>query len=199
MHNVLPPQTNSSPLTALVNPLAVDNLLSPDPRLPSSPFANTPLINPLPAVTSSDAAPQPFTANTEVYILELEGGRVYVGSSKDINRRIAQHTAGSGSAYTRAYKPTGVRLPRLGNVAGSGDAAERDETLRYMHQRGIQYVRGWRFSQVAMKTEEFMEAEANIRELFNLCRRCGYQGHFINRCKATYDRWGMQCSALNKP
>lgn len=127
---------------------------------------------------------------TSVYILELEQGRVYVGSSRDVRRRVEQHVSGKGSAYTRVYKPTGVLLPRLGNVGGDGDAAERDETLRYMMLRGIPYVRGWKFAQVVMGPAEYDEAEANIRELFNLCRRCGYQGHFITHCKANFDRHG---------
>jgi predicted GIY-YIG superfamily endonuclease len=125
-----------------------------------------------------------------VYVLELEDGRVYVGSSKDIPRRISQHASGAGSAYTRIYKPTGVQLPRLGNIEGDGDAAERDETLRYMMLRGIPYVRGWKFSRVDMPPEEFEEAESNIRELFDLCRRCGYKGHFCTHCRATFDRLG---------
>jgi len=128
--------------------------------------------------------------SASVYILELEQGRVYVGSSRDVKRRVEQHVAGTGSAYTRVYKPTGVLLPRLGNVGGDGDAAERDETLRYMMLRGIPYVRGWKFAQVVMPPAEFDEAEANIRELFNLCRRCGYQGHFMTQCKANFDRCG---------
>jgi predicted GIY-YIG superfamily endonuclease len=130
------------------------------------------------------------TPKTDVYVLELEDGRVYVGSSKDVPKRISQHAAGSGSAYTRMYRPTGVRLPRLGNVEGEGDAAERDETLRYMMVRGIQYVRGWKFVRVDMPSEESDEAEANIRELFDLCRKCGGKGHFCTRCKATIDRLG---------
>lgn len=137
----------------------------------------------------------PKPSKTSVYILELQDGRVYVGSSKDVERRMAQHAAAQGSAYTRVYRPTGVRLPRLGNVSGEGDAAERDETLRYMFQRGIPFVRGWKFTQVAMPPEEFEEAEANIRELFDLCRRCGYKGHFINQCRATFDRWGKPCES----
>ena len=36
---------------------------------------------------------------------------------------------GTGSAFTKAFPPTGNLLPRLGNVRGNGDAAERDETL----------------------------------------------------------------------
>jgi predicted GIY-YIG superfamily endonuclease len=135
----------------------------------------------------------PLKAELEVYILELEEGRVYVGSSRNLDRRIDQHKGGFGSAFTKVYRPTGVRLPRLGNISGDGDAAERDETLRYMYQRGIPFVRGWKFTQVAMPPEEFEEAEANIRELFELCRKCGYKGHFITQCKATFDRWGKEC------
>jgi predicted GIY-YIG superfamily endonuclease len=137
---------------------------------------------------------------TSVYILELEGGRVYVGSSKNVTRRISQHNAGTGSAFTRLYKPTGVLLPRLGNVFGDGDAAERDETLRYMFLRGIPLVRGWKFTQVIMPFSDFDEAESNIRELFDLCRCCGRPGHFMSQCTATVDRWGRECKrSFNKP
>ena len=82
---------------------------------------------------------------------------------------------------------------------GDGDAAERDETLRYMMLRGISYVRGWRYSQVVMPASDFRDAggaEANICELFNLCLRCGYQGHFMTQCLANFDRWGED---LRKP
>jgi predicted GIY-YIG superfamily endonuclease len=146
------------------------------------------------AVTAIPLIPPrlPPCPKTSVYILELEDGRVYVGSSRDVPRRVSQHASGSGSAYTRVYRPTGVLLPRLGNVEGDGDAAERDETLRYMMLRGIPFVRGWKFARVDMTGEEFVEAESNIRELFDLCRKCGYKGHFCTHCKATFDRLGNQ-------
>lgn len=147
--------------------------------------------HPLPVKTPVIPRRLPPLQKPTVYVLELEDGRVYVGSSKDVERRISQHMAGTGSAYTRVYRPTGVQLPRLGNVEGDGDAAERDETLRYMMQRGIPYVRGWKFARVDMPEEEFEEAEANIRELFDLCRRCGYKGHFCTQCRASFDRLGL--------
>lgn len=128
-----------------------------------------------------------------VYILELAQGRVYVGHSTDIKRRIQQHMAGQGSAFTKAFPPTGVLLPRLGRVTGSAEAAERDETLRYMFLRGIALVRGWRYVRVEMPDEEARDAEENIRELFDLCRRCGHPGHFITNCKANFDRLGRPC------
>lgn len=130
-----------------------------------------------------------------VYVLELALGRVYVGHSADVKRRIQQHMAGQGSAFTRAFPPTGVILPRLGRVTGSAEAAERDETLRYMFLRGISLVRGWRYVRVEMPESEAQDAEENIRELYDLCRRCGHPGHFITQCKANFDRLGRPCKA----
>ncbi|BDV30555.1 GIY-YIG nuclease family protein [Microbacterium terricola] len=43
-----------------------------------------------------------------VYILECADGTFYVGSTLDLHRRVAQHAAGEGAAYTRRRLP--VRL-----------------------------------------------------------------------------------------
>jgi hypothetical protein len=79
-----------------------------------------------------------------VYVLELEGGYVYVGKAGDVAARVRDHTRGLGSSFTRAHKPTGRLLPRLGTLNGSGDGPERDETLRQMLRHGAKRVRGWR-------------------------------------------------------
>jgi predicted GIY-YIG superfamily endonuclease len=128
-----------------------------------------------------------------IYILELAQGRVYVGHSSDMRRRLQQHMSGQGAAFTKAFPPTGVLLPRLGKVTGSAEAAERDETLRYMFLRGIPLVRGWKYTRVYMADDEQRDAEENIRELFDLCRRCGHPGHFVTQCKANFDRNGRPC------
>jgi predicted GIY-YIG superfamily endonuclease len=130
-----------------------------------------------------------------IYVLELAKGRVYVGHSTDVKRRIQQHMAGQGAAFTKAFPPTGVLLPRLGCVTGSSEAAERDETLRYMFLRGIPFVRGWKFVQVHLTDRDVQDAEENIRELFDLCRRCGHPGHFVTHCKANFDRFGQPCAS----
>ena len=143
------------------------------------------------------AISKPFTVvNTygavhpRVYILELAQGRVYVGKSVDVKRRFAQHVNGTGAAFTRAFAPTGNRLHRMGDVQGFGDAAERDETLRYMFLRGINMVRGWRYCTVELSKRDHEDAEANIRELYDLCRRCGNASHFMSQCKFKFDRLG---------
>jgi predicted GIY-YIG superfamily endonuclease len=130
----------------------------------------------------------------QIYILELAQGRVYVGRTSDLGRRLTQHLSARGSSFTQAFPPTGALLPRLGRVTGSAEAAERDETLRYMFLRGIPLVRGWKYTRVAMTDAEEDDAEANIRELFDLCRRCGHSGHFVGQCRASLDRHGRSLS-----
>jgi predicted GIY-YIG superfamily endonuclease len=146
-------------------------------------------VKPAPSMGSS-ACPPVSEAEDRIYILELAGGRVYVGRTSCLDRRVSQHLAGRGSSFTQAFPPTGVLLPRLGRVSGSAEAAERDETLRYMFLRGVAMVRGWKYTRVEMSNEEEQDAEANIRELFDLCRRCGLPGHFVGQCRSGLDRFG---------
>ena len=93
----------------------------------------------------------PLLTQTRVYVLELRGGYVYVGkTSRGVQTRLEEHCKStksrfSGSAFTRLHPPTGRLLPRLGNLEGDGDGPERDETLRQMHKRGAQRVRGWKY------------------------------------------------------
>lgn len=40
-----------------------------------------------------------------MYILECANGSYYTGSTKDIDKRLAQHQAGEGANHTRKYGP----------------------------------------------------------------------------------------------
>ena len=139
-----------------------------------------------------------------VYVLQLEGGYVYVGKTKhSVQARLREHVMGGtaapkrrgasslGAAFTRLHKPTGKLLPRLGNLEGDGDGPERDETLRQMYKRGPQTVRGWKYVRSGpLRQTELEDIESNIRELFDLCRRCGKAGHFVSQCRERKDRNG---------
>jgi putative endonuclease len=43
-----------------------------------------------------------------VYLLECEGNSLYCGIALDVQARFAQHTSGTGAAYTRSHKPLRV-------------------------------------------------------------------------------------------
>ncbi|MHA7684661.1 GIY-YIG nuclease family protein [Cupriavidus sp. PET2-C1] len=40
-----------------------------------------------------------------LYLLECEGNTIYTGITTDVERRFAQHLAGTGAKYTRSRKP----------------------------------------------------------------------------------------------
>ncbi|AWV07919.1 GIY-YIG nuclease family protein [Marilutibacter maris] len=43
-----------------------------------------------------------------VYLLECRGGRIYTGIATDVERRYAEHLAGKGARFTRAWPPERV-------------------------------------------------------------------------------------------
>lgn len=142
-------------------------------------------------ILSSCAGKAGKTSKSEVYVLELQGGYVYVGkTSRGVACRLAEHSqsggsGGRGATFTRLHPPTGRLLPRLGNLEGDGDGPERDETLRQMHARGPQRVRGWKYvCKGLLKAQDLQEIEDNIREMLDLCRKCGKKGHFAMQCGA---------------
>ncbi|MEQ7846620.1 GIY-YIG nuclease family protein [Nocardioides kribbensis] len=65
------------------------------------------------------------------YILECADGSPYVGSTVDLERRVGEHDAGVGAAYTRRRRP--VRL------VWSAQYASIEEAFRYEKQ-----IQGWR-------------------------------------------------------
>lgn len=66
------------------------------------------------------AAPQPWY----LYVLQCSDGSLYTGISVDVKRRLGQHQAGKGAAYTAMRRP--LRLLACWRYAGQG-AARRAE------------------------------------------------------------------------
>ena len=110
-----------------------------------------------------------------VYALMDGAGRVYVGKSANIARRIEEHRQGNGFLDRATLR----RIPTLTNgPKGDLEAWERGETLAQMRRRGLGKVRGWRFTGEGGREEAFRE----VCERFDLCRRCGRAGHFAGGC-----------------
>jgi hypothetical protein len=133
--------------------------------------------------TVAKAIAKLVTATTKVYVLELYGGYIYVGQSSNVQRRVSQHMQGRGAAFTKRHKPTGIILPRLGNIEGAGDSGERQEVLLQMRMRGMQHVRGWKYVKNSLSATDVMDIKSNWIEMFNLCRICMGEGHMASSCK----------------
>lgn len=112
-----------------------------------------------------------------VYALMDAAGRVYVGKSRNIPKRIEQHKA------TNQFldRPTLRRVPTLTKGPQNDlETWERNETLAQMRLRGLGRVRGWRYT--TGSDEEKQDAFKEVCERFDLCRQCGGKGHFISAC-----------------
>jgi predicted GIY-YIG superfamily endonuclease len=62
-----------------------------------------------------------------VYVLELQGGRRYVGFSKDVGFRVQQHIEGRGARATQQAKVLDVHLVRKHKSLEAAMQGERDE------------------------------------------------------------------------
>ena len=68
-----------------------------------------------------------------VYILRCADGTLYTGITKDIDRRLAQHNAGTASRYTRCRLP--VRLEYQEDQVGQGTALKREVAIKKLTRR----------------------------------------------------------------
>ena len=80
-----------------------------------------------------------------VYILELQGGKWYVGWSADLSVRIASHFIGAGSKWTMLYPPVAVHSIRPGDKL-----LETLTTIALMCTHGWENVRGGSYCTVEM-------------------------------------------------
>jgi predicted GIY-YIG superfamily endonuclease len=53
---------------------------------------------------------------TNIYILKLQNNKYYIGKTNDINSRYKQHLCGSGSAWTKKYRPFIKHLLFMENI-----------------------------------------------------------------------------------
>jgi hypothetical protein len=115
-----------------------------------------------------------------VYVLRDGDGRMYVGKSGNIPRRIEQHLGGEGTQFLGAEIKRVT--PYTTGPSSDLESWERNETLARMRKHGIAKVRGWMFTSITLTKEQAEDAFRQICEKYDLCRRCGRSGHFATQC-----------------
>ena len=61
-----------------------------------------------------------------VYLLRCADGSLYAGITTDLDRRLAAHNAGKGSAYVRAHRPAEVLACTLTEDRSAASRLERE-------------------------------------------------------------------------
>ena len=115
----------------------------------------------------------------QVYVLELESGKYYIGESINPKNRIKSHFDGNGSLWTRLYPPIQVLKPF---TKRQDEFWELSETIQRMGYHGIDNVRGSLFTKENLTSYDKVMAAQLYCEMNNLCRKCGSTEHYINQC-----------------
>ena len=113
-----------------------------------------------------------------LYVLQLEDNKWYVGKSTDIANRFKQHQSGSGSAWTKSYKP--VKIVETRRLKDQYD--ETNTTKEYMKKYGIENVRGGAYTQIVLPDYAEKALKQELRGDTDACFKCNLKGHFANKC-----------------
>jgi len=121
--------------------------------------------------------------STNIYILRLQNGRYYVGKTDNPMKRYQEHLNGSGSAWTRKYKPVAIE-----KIIPNASPFDEDRYVKeYMAKYGINCVRGGAY--VEFKLDDIQRDALNreLRGAKDLCTICGHAGHWAKDCYAETD------------
>lgn len=113
-----------------------------------------------------------------LYVLQLSGGKYYVGKTTDVFKRFEQHKNGNGSAWTKLYAP--VKILESRPITSPHD--ETNATKDLMKKYGIENVRGGAYTAVDLPEEQEDMIRHELRAANDACYKCGRKGHFANRC-----------------
>jgi len=114
----------------------------------------------------------------QLYVIQCEKGKYYVGKTADVMRRFEEHKTGKGSAWTSKYKP--IKLMECRPMTSEHD--ENNTTKDLMKKYGIEHVRGGTFTQVTLPDAVVSVLQMELRGNADMCYKCNLAGHFANRC-----------------
>lgn len=113
-----------------------------------------------------------------IYILELEQHKYYVGKTNHPGLRLDNHFEGSGSVWTKKYKP--IRILEM--IPNCDNFDEDKYTIQYMEKYGINNVRGGSFCQIKLTDSNIETLQQIIKSVTNNCYICGNPGHYAKEC-----------------
>jgi len=117
----------------------------------------------------------------QLYILQLEGGKYYVGKTASPSDRYKQHLAGTGAAWTKKFKPT-----KMTEVRPLKDAHDETNTTKdLMKKHGVDNVRGGAYTTISLDDATKTVLERELRSSTDVCYKCGLGGHFVKQCPIT--------------
>ena len=129
-----------------------------------------------------------------IYILQLQRNKYYIGKTTNPNFRLDQHFNNQGSAWTKKYKPQ--RIIKI--IPNCSHYDEDKYTQIYMDKYGIYNVRGGSFCKVKLDPEEKKILEKKSKGTQDKCFQCGRDNHFASSCPQKKKIYTIQCAICSK-
>lgn len=118
------------------------------------------------------------TRGSTVYCLRLEGEHYYVGRTTNLQRRVDEHIAGHGAAWTKLHPVIG-----MDQKWENCDEFDEDKYLKVtMRKYGIDKVRGGSYPQCELSTEQRNSLQKELHGATNACFKCGSPDHWASSC-----------------
>ena len=112
-----------------------------------------------------------------IYVLKLKNNKYYIGKTNNPNFRLNNHFNAEGSIWTKKHEPISIYELRP-------NCTDKDESIitqEYMKKYGIDNVRGGPWCSLDI-SEHKKTIEHMIKSEDNLCYNCGKTSHFENQC-----------------
>lgn len=126
-----------------------------------------------------------------LYTLELRGGYLYVGTTKDPTKRLSEHRQGTGAVWTMHHPPVRFsKLYPLQRLHCSGEHARLQEDAqvkKVMLDKGMDLVRGGSYSSLCLSRADIQTLSKELYHAKDGCLRCGHQNHWAGQCRAVKD------------
>lgn len=119
------------------------------------------------------------TSIHRLYVLELQDGKYYVGTTNDLQKRFQEHVDGTGAVWTRKYAPLAIER----SVIVDGPLHEDRVTKELMLKHGIDNVRGGSYCRIDLDDGQYQSLTTELRSATGVCFKCGQAGHFAAQCR----------------
>ena len=94
----------------------------------------------------------------DIYVLECEGGKFYVGKTGDGERRLKQHISGQGAQWTKMHKPKRI----VDYYKNAKDSDEKQVFESMVKKHGASKVRGAHFTKRRASRKEIRDLEKKV-------------------------------------
>lgn len=129
-----------------------------------------------------------------LYVLQLEGGKFYVGKTNCVEARFEAHKQGNGCQWTKEYAP--IRIYEMSEIQDNG-FEEDCKVKELMKNHGIDNVRGGSYTSMRISRSMVKLLTREIRHASDQCFKCGRKGHFASKCTVTLAHSVLHCHLCN--